>query len=406
MAGFNAEVMSIGDEIVSGQRLDTNSQWLSHCLGDLGIDVRFHSSVGDDLSDQVAALKIAIERSDIVVMTGGLGPTADDLTRQAIAQTAGVELEFSMAEFKKIENMFRRSGRAMPESNQLQAWFPCGSQIIPNPEGTAPGINLSIQRDHPSPCRVFALPGVPAEMKQMWSATVLPELNKFAPTDSTYHHYSLHCFGAGESTIESMLPNLVQRGRDPKVGITASAATITLRVSTREKTKAACLEKMRPTIDLIRNCLDDLIFGENDQSLADVVMDLLRRQNLTVAIADCGLNGEIAGEFSVSRGILKGHHVFAADQNPHKTNIAELAESIRREFDAAIGIAIGYINSDESVVALGKSTFEMAIAGSNGSHLFSHRYGGHSEIRQQRAVKQVLNQLRLYLQSRVPNAQK
>ena len=406
MSGLSAEVMSIGDELVSGQRLDTNSQWLSHCLGDLGIDVRFHSSVGDDLSDQVAALKIAIERSDIVVMTGGLGPTADDLTRQAIAQAAGVELEFSIAEFKKIEHLFRRSGRAMPASNQTQAWFPCGSQIIPNPEGTAPGINLSVQRANPSPCRVFALPGVPAEMKQMWLATVLPELIKFAQTDSTYHHYSLHCFGAGESTIESMLPNLVQRGRDPQVGITASAATITLRVSTREKTKAACQEKMRPTIDLIRNCLGDLIFGENDQSLADVVMDLLRRQNLTVAIADCGLNGEVASQFSVSRGILKGQQVLAADQNPHKTNIAELAESIRREFDAAIGIAIGYINADESVVALGKSEFEMAIAGSDGSHPFAHRYGGHSEIRQQRAVKQVLNQLRLYLQSRVPNAQK
>ncbi len=406
MSGFSAEVMSIGDEIVSGQRLDTNSQWLSHRLGELGLDVRFHSSVGDDLSDQIAVLKIAIERSDIVVMTGGLGPTADDLTRQAIAKTAGVELEFSIAEYKKIEEIFRRYGRAMPESNQTQAWFPIGSQIIPNPEGTAPGINLLIQRDNLSSCRVFALPGVPAEMKQMWLATVSPELSKFATTDSTYHHYSLHCFGAGESTIESMMPNLVQRGRDPKVGITASSGTITLRVSTREKTKSACLEKMQPTIDMIRNCLGDLIFGENDQSLADVVMDLLRLQNLTVAIADCGLNCEVASQFSANREILKGQHLFAADQNPHKTNIAELAESIRREFDATIGIAIGYINADESVVALGKSEFEVAIAGCDESNQVTHRYGGHSEMRQQRAVKQVLNQLRLYLLSKVSNAQK
>ena len=111
MSGFSAEVMSIGDEIVSGQRLDTNSQWLSHRLGELGLDVRFHSSVGDDLSDQIAVLKIAIERSDIVVMTGGLGPTADDLTRQAIAKTAGVELEFSIAEYKKIEEILAHSPR-------------------------------------------------------------------------------------------------------------------------------------------------------------------------------------------------------------------------------------------------------------------------------------------------------
>ena len=140
---LRAEVIAIGDEITSGVRLDTNTQWLSKRLGEIGIHVAFHSTVGDDLGDNVEVFRIASERADIVIATGGLGPTADDLTRHAISQMAGVELVKDQSVLDHIEKMYSRRGREMPPNNEVQAWFPVGSQIINNPEGTAPGIDFA-----------------------------------------------------------------------------------------------------------------------------------------------------------------------------------------------------------------------------------------------------------------------
>ena len=146
MTLMRAEIISIGDELTSGQRLDTNSQWLSQRLGELGIPVVFHTTVADDLDANIEVFRTAIGRADIVVSTGGLGPTADDLTRDAIAAAAGVELVEDAAAMEHIKNLFARRKREMPERNKLQALFPRGSQVIPNPEGTAPGIDFTIPR--------------------------------------------------------------------------------------------------------------------------------------------------------------------------------------------------------------------------------------------------------------------
>ena len=136
---MHAEVISIGDELTSGQRLDTNSQWLSTRLGELGVSVMYHTTVADNLDANIAVFRQAAERADIIVATGGLGPTADDLTRDAIATAVGVELVLDSAALTYIENLFARRGRPMPERNRLQAMFPRGSRVIHNPAGTAPG---------------------------------------------------------------------------------------------------------------------------------------------------------------------------------------------------------------------------------------------------------------------------
>ena len=166
-----AEVISIGDEMTSGARLDTNSQWLSVMLGELGIRVLYHSTVGDSLEACCRTFEIAAGRASIIVSTGGLGPTADDLTREAIAAAAGTTLEFREEAMRHIESLFARRNREMPERNRVQAMFPVGSTIIPNPQGTAPGIDMVIARDvvagkglagKPHSARVFSLPGVPS----------------------------------------------------------------------------------------------------------------------------------------------------------------------------------------------------------------------------------------------------
>lgn len=394
--------MSVGDEIVSGQRLDTNTQWISQSLGELGIAVCFHSTVGDDLADHVLALQVAIARSELVLITGGLGPTADDLTRQALAQAADVELEFDETVLAQIQKIYQRHGRAMPDSNRSQAYFPTGSNIIPNPEGTAPGIDLTIVREAKPPCRIIALPGVPAEMKQMWHATIGPELGMLAGADSTIHHHTLHCFGAGESTIESMLPDLVRRGRDPQVGITASAATISLRVSTRSHSKIDCLEKMQPTIVLIRERLGDLVFGENGQNLEDIVRQLLLSQNLKVAIADIGLNGEVARLLANEQNQLPGEPVIMAVHHPTTMNFNSLiqeADRIRKSSSTELALVIGRLDHNERSIASGRSFFNVAVSGPDRTAEEQFRYGGHSALRMERAIKQVLNFLRLHLQT-------
>jgi nicotinamide-nucleotide amidase len=398
---WKAEVMSVGDEIISGQRLDTNTQWLSRALGDLGITVRYHSSVGDDLSEHIAAIGVAMRRADLLIMSGGLGPTADDLTRQAIAQACGVELEFRDTECLQIQTIFERAGRPMPASNRLQAYFPVGSATIANPEGTAPGIDFQFRRPEAEWVRIIALPGVPAEMKQMWSATVEPRLRSLAPICSMVHHHVIHCFGAGESAIEAMLPNLIQRGRDPCVGITASGATISLRISTRGKTVEDCLEKMQPTIETIRTRLGDLIFGENGETLADVISRDLRRNQWKLGICDFGLSGKIAVALNgcgLDSMFLK---ILEADGGDlHRwPDLETLANQIRLNHkDLNFSTVIGPLDHDGKENSDQTPTFSIAFSAPNLTLSYQLRYAGHSALREERAVKQVLNHIRLFVQ--------
>src|SRR5947208_846830 len=181
---MHAEIISIGDELTSGQRLDTNSQWLAERLLEIGVPVAFHTTVGDQLTDNVLVFRQACERADILLVTGGLGPTADDLTRQALAEVAGVELVQDDVSLAHIKTLFAKRKREMPPANVVQAQFPQGSRPIFNPNGSAPGIDMLIEvaadgtRRVPTTkaARVFALPGVPAEMKEMWAATVGPAI--------------------------------------------------------------------------------------------------------------------------------------------------------------------------------------------------------------------------------------
>ncbi len=259
---MRAEIIAIGDELSTGQRLDTNSQWLAERLTELGVDVMFHTTVGDDLEANVAVFRTAIDRADVVVSTGGLGPTADDLTREAIAAATGVDLVQDEASLAHIRSLFARRGfGSMPERNVVQAMFPRGSRPVANPHGTAPGIDMTIPRECCAPCRLFALPGVPAELFVMWRETVAPAILAAQTTRRVTIHRRIKCFGAGESKLEAMLPDMIRRGREPRVGITVSDATITLRITASGPDEAACRRLIAPTEAQIRELLGVLVFG-------------------------------------------------------------------------------------------------------------------------------------------------
>ncbi len=393
---ISAEVISIGDELTSGVRLDTNTQWISQRLGEIGIHVAFHSTVGDHLKDNVEVFRVASQRADLVISTGGLGPTADDLTRHAISQMAGDDLILLEPVLNHIKTMYSRRGREMPPNNEIQAWFPMGSKVIPNPEGTAPGIDFSSTHSSDKRYRILALPGVPVEMKQMWDKTVEPELKTLTENDSVIHHHTIHCFGSGESHIETLLPGLIQRGRDPSVGITASAATISLRVSTRGDSINHCNLKMESTLATIRNCLGDYVFGENGTQLENVVTELLRQSNRTIAIMDHGLGGAVAR--AIKNVDIDDSVLVHAEHTPSsELKFPMNAKSVIGTYQASFGLVVSPIDREEDKVVSGDSKYTVAIASSEDETEKEFRFSGHSGWREARAVKEVLNYMRLHL---------
>ena len=292
---MHAELIAVGDEILSGQTLDTNTQWLARRLAEVGLRTRFHTVVGDDLADCVVAFQRAIERADVVVSTGGLGPTADDLTRQALAEATGRELVLNEEALAHIRDIFARRRREMPEGNRLQALFPAGSRMIGNPSGTAPGILVDVSRPGRGACRVVALPGVPAEMVEMWHDSVAAAMRPFGH-DRMVRYRRIKCFGAGESQIEAILPDLIRRDRVPRVGISAQQATIVLRIQAEGASEEECLAAMEPTVQTIYDYLGTLVFGEENDELHDVVLRLLHRRGDTLAVAEWGTAG-LVGEW-------------------------------------------------------------------------------------------------------------
>ena len=296
---MHAEIIANGDEIISGEILDTNSPWLSRQLEDFGIAVQYHTAVGDAIQDMVDVLRIAMNRVDIVVWTGGLGPTADDLTRLAFANAAEVPLVEDAESLRHIEDVFRQRGAAIPDNFRAQVYQPQGASAIQNPNGTAPGIDFTIQREgRLGFVRLLAYPGVPAEMVEMWNdsgrKTIMSLLDTLRGEKRMIKHRSLHAFGMGESQVENMLSGIVERGRTPKVGITATQGTITLRIVAEAETEPECDALIEPTAKKIYEALGTLIFGEGEDTLADVVCRMANLQGKTIAVVESGTSGLLA----------------------------------------------------------------------------------------------------------------
>ncbi|MBN2475912.1 MAG: CinA family nicotinamide mononucleotide deamidase-related protein [Pirellulales bacterium] len=411
---MHAEVIAIGDEITSGQLLDTNTQWLSQRLEELGIRVLYHTTVGDEIQPCADVFRRAVARADVVVATGGLGPTADDLTREAIALAAGRELVLDPHALKHVRDMFARRQRQMPERNERQAEFPDGATMIDNPNGTAPGIALELPREGVGPCRLFALPGVPPEVHEMWHGSVADALRQFGADRKVVRHRRLKCFGAGESHVEAMLPDMIRRGRTPRVGINASKTTIILRITAEGVTEQECDAAMEPTIATIRQCLGNLVFGQDDDELQDAVVRLLRRQNRTLATVEWGTAGMVAqwlGDAAEGKGLFLGglvttsaaalHDVLGVDQQllaPHSATSAEavaaMARSCRDRFGADYALAVGRFPEFDPTAAEPNPVF-MALAVADGVQVKSYPFAGHPATLKIFCGKRALNTVRL-----------
>lgn len=272
---LNALILSIGDELVLGQTVDTNSAWLSRQLAGIGVDIAGHMTVPDGRDAVAAAIRTTAEAVDVLVISGGLGPTEDDLTREALADAMGVDLVKDDGAMATLRAYFDKLGRAMPQRNEVQAFVPRGARAIPNGNGTAPGISAEVGR-----CRVVVMPGVPKEMFRMWEVSILPELKALVAArgggGAVILSRTLHTFGMGESAVAQKLGDLMNRKRNPSVGTTVSQGIVSLRLNVRGTSRERALAELDETDRLCREALGSLVYAQDDDTLATVVAAMLR----------------------------------------------------------------------------------------------------------------------------------
>jgi nicotinamide-nucleotide amidase len=283
-----ASIVSIGNELLSGQTTDTNATYLSDRLLSISIPVVSVYTVGDDSNAIIRAFNLACSDADVVIATGGLGPTDDDLTRQAFAGFLGTELQLQDQLLQKIRDFFACRNLQMPDKNKIQAYIPAGAEAIANNLGTAPGIMANAKGK-----LLIALPGVPSEMKQMFEDSVLPELQRFAGKQAVVVR-KLKCFGAGESAIAEMLGDMMQRDRNPLINCTVGYGVVTLHIIATAEDKDKARQMAENDEKSLRNTLGKLVYGTGEQTLAEVVGEKLFRNKKTLAVAESCTGGTLA----------------------------------------------------------------------------------------------------------------
>jgi nicotinamide-nucleotide amidase len=411
---MKAEVISIGSELTSGQNLDTHSRWLSFRLAEMGIPVGWHTTIADDLDDNVAAFRIAAGRAGLVLITGGLGPTQDDLTREALARAAGAELVLHEESLRHIAAIFRRFGRDMPERNRVQALLPAGAEAIPNDRGTAPGVWM-----RQGGAWVAAMPGVPSEMYHMFDTRVRPRLVELGLGGGVLVQRKINVFGAGESAVEEKLLDLTRRGHVPEVGITVGDATISLRILARAVDVEEARALIAPVEQTIRERLGDLVFGVEDEELQDAVVALLAARRRSLSVAEGVTAGLVGARLAAVRGASSYFRggVIAYNNRLKQELLAVPGELLHSKgavsAEVAEAMAVGCrtrLGTDLAISTVGVAgpadlgpdrpagLVHVGLAWEGGSTSASHRWIGTRAEVQRRAVKMALNAVRLHLQ--------
>jgi nicotinamide-nucleotide amidase len=282
----SAEILTIGTEILLGDLLDTNAAWISGRLAALGVSIYRHTTVGDNEKRITAALKEAVSRADLVITTGGLGPTSDDLTNACLGEAAGREMVEYPEARRHVDEMFKRFGRTPTQSNYKQALFPEGSELIPNPAGTAMGAMLELDG-----ALVATFPGVPGEMKGMFEETLEPLIKE--RSEGSILSRTLWFTGIGESALAEKVQDLLDAS-DPTVAPLAGQGKVRLRITTRAATTEEAEEKIAPVADEILSRLGDYYFGEDDETLESAIGKLLTGRGETLALAESCTGGLLA----------------------------------------------------------------------------------------------------------------
>ena len=351
---MRAEVIGVGTEILLGQISNTNATWISERLSEIGVDVLHHQAVGDNATRIVAAIALAASRADVVIVTGGLGPTQDDITRPALAEAAGVELDRVPQIEEALRERFAVRGIPMPVSNLAQAEVPRGGRHIVPRRGTAPGLVVDV-----GGTPVYAVPGVPVEMREMLEGTVLPELAALAGT-ATLLSRSLRCYGLAESLIGELLDDLFHGSANPTVAYLAGGGEVTIRLSAKATDAGEAAAMLEPLVDQVVERLGDAVYSTRDEPLEMVVGHLLTASGRTLACAESltggGLGARLTGVPGASAYFLGSAVTYAAEAKRAILGVsdatlsgpgpvsrecaAEMAAGARRVFGSDIALAL------------------------------------------------------------------
>ncbi|MCF6286019.1 MAG: CinA family nicotinamide mononucleotide deamidase-related protein [Candidatus Hydrogenedentes bacterium] len=286
---MKTELLMIGSELLLGQIQDTNSTYISQALAEHGIGCYLKTTVGDNKERIMAMLDAGLDRSDVILCSGGLGPTEDDITRECIGELLGLPLEFRAALYESILERYSNVKRLFTENNKKQATLPRGATVVENPNGTAPGVIVDSERGI-----IICMPGVPHELKAMLDDSVIPYLKARFNISGTVVSRVLKVCGMGESSVDDLIGDLMASATNPTIGLLASPESVRIRITAKADDEAHAHTLIEPVAKQVYERLPGRIMGENDDVLEAKVATLLRERGLRLAIIDCATGGMIA----------------------------------------------------------------------------------------------------------------
>ena len=371
---MRAEIITVGSELLLGQIVDSNAAFIARQLAAIGLDLHFKTTVGDNLSRLADTLRAALSRSQVVIVTGGIGPTADDVTREAVAEAMGRPLRFSPDLMAEIEAFFRARGVGLSPSNEKQAYIPEGARPLSNPVGTAPGFILEV-----GPQAVAVLPGVPREMEHLLITRVIPYLKDRYRLSGLIQSRILRVSGLGESKVGETLKDFMETGSNPTVGTMAHLGQVDVRIAAKGATEQEARALIAPVETEIRRRLADLVFGADGDTLEGVVVAALRSRRWRLAVIEAGSGGLLSARLhdapegsAVYQGGIVVPSVDRGLPPPLDQEGDDLTALVRKWFGVEVGVSvvIAQPGSDGSVVG------RVRIAAPTGGAEKEYRFAG------------------------------
>ena len=409
---MRCDVVAVGTELLLGQIVDTNSSWLGEQLAAAGIDSLFQVNVGDNVNRVIGAIRDRLEHADAVIVCGGLGPTHDDITREAIAAIMGVELQLDQDVADVIRAMFANRNRPMPENNMRQAMVPEGATIIPQRVGTAPGLICPVGDKV-----IYAVPGVPFELYEMYSRAILPDLSRRAGTSAVISSRVLRTWGESESGLNERLQPIINEldaiGNPTLAFLASGWEGIKVRLTAKADTSGEIQHILDEWDARIEEELGHIVFGRDDATMESVVLDMLRQRGLTLAVAESVTGGLVSGRLTGVAGasdVFKGGVVsYATEVKQQLLDVPEgpvvseeaaiaMAEGVKRTLDSSIGLALTGVAGPQPQEGQNIGTLWVGLARENGTTTaVKFTLPGARDQMRQLSVVSALNFLRLSL---------
>jgi nicotinamide-nucleotide amidase len=361
----SGEIIAIGTELLLGEIQDTNTAYLARVFRDLGIDLFRTSIVGDNYERISQSIREAMTRSQIILTTGGLGPTQDDPTRQAIAHAVNVELEYRPDLWEQIQERFLRYGRQPTVNNRKQAYIPASAVVIENPVGTAPAFYFATDSH-----LIISLPGVPREMETIIQRSVIPLLRHNYDLNEIIKAYVVRAAGVGESQVDEWISDL-ENQKNPTVGLSAHPGIIDIRVTAKANSHELADKMIADTVGEIRRRVGVAIFGAQTDTLEQVLLNRLNAHNWQLSIVECGLQGAISNRLSLA-GLPK-ERTYRLEQQCEPDALIENGAQFHQRTKAEISLTAGYYPGEI------QQNLTLSLITPNGTHVVNRSYGGPPE---------------------------